>query len=168
MVAFSKHERCQSVVPLRSLFSNLLEAAEAVKLRVQPHINHFHEYLLIITNGYSGSFYVVQVTLIALDWVIKLTLLYFDHLGTFSAHLVQLLKQLLTQVSLALIERLHSRLDLCYGVQLESLLIDWVDKLVDSVKEDSNILFNLLVTHEVLEVAIGVVTILLFLGVEQG
>ena len=59
------------------------------------------------------------------------------------------------------IEFLDCIFDLVHRVKLESVLVNGVDHLVHPIEEDPDGLLNLLITHQVLKVAIRVVTLIL-------
>ena len=64
-----------------------------------------------------------------------------------------------------LVESLYCGFDGLHGVKLQPLLINRVDKLVHTIEEDLDVLFDLLVAEQVLEVVVRVVRLLLLLVV---
>ena len=142
----------QFVVPLRSFLRNLFVSSEPEQLCIQTDV--CHPGLALLHWNINCVSISVYVGLIVRLWIVELLLLNLDHDGALSAHLIKFLQQLITQVSLMLVESLHCGFDLLNRVQLQSLLIDWINELVHAIEEHLDVLFDLLVAHQVLEVAI--------------
>ena len=96
----------------------------------------------------------MQITLVVSLWVTELLLLNFHGKGSFRSLLVKRPKQFINLGLLLGIELLDSIFDLVHRVQLQTVLVNWIDHFVHPVEEDSDGLLYLLITHQVLKVAI--------------
>lgn len=89
----------------------------------------------------------MQISLVVQLWSIELSLLDLYRDRSLSSHLVKFGKKFLGNISLVFVKSLDSRFYLLNRVKFESLLVNWIHKLVHPIKEHPNVLFNLLVAH---------------------